>query len=96
MKRTFQVLAAVLALAAISTISLEAATARENKRLREGKITKNEAEHLVLKQFPGAKITSCELTRGEDHSVWVLNVIKAGGHDATKVQVDGRTGKILQ
>ena len=87
-------------LLSIALISIFAATCvvsaetRENQRLQEGKITKNEAEHLVLNQFPGATIKKCELTKGKDHSVWVLDVMKAGAHDVTKVQVDGLTGKI--
>ncbi len=79
---------------AFAVSSMNAASSRENKRLQEGKITKIEAQHLVLRKFPGATIKKCELTGGKDHSVWVLDVIKAGAHDATKVQVDGRSGTI--
>lgn len=84
-------IALVSIFAAIGAVSAET---REQQRLQEGKITKNEAEHLVLNKFPGATIKKCELTKGKDHSVWVLDVVKAGAHDVTKVQVDGLTGKI--
>lgn len=79
----------------LAVSSLSAATARENKRLQEGKITKNEAEHLVLKQFPGATIKRCALTPGGQHSVWAVELVKSGAREVTKLQVDGRSGKIL-
>jgi uncharacterized membrane protein YkoI len=91
MKRLFFLVIAV----ALAASSLTAASSRENERLREGKITKNEAEHLVLAKFPGATIKKCVLTPAKGHSVWVLDVVKAGAHDITKVQVDGLSGKIL-
>jgi uncharacterized membrane protein YkoI len=79
---------------AISSLSL--AGTRENKRLEEGKITKNEAQHLVLNKYPGAKIQSCELTKGKDHSNWIVTLSKPGAHETTQVQVDGLTGKLIQ
>jgi uncharacterized membrane protein YkoI len=78
--------------AAISAVSAET---RENQRLQEGKITKNEAQHLVLKQFPGATIKNCELKPGKGHSVWVVSLLKSGDKTIAKVQVDGLTGKIM-
>ncbi len=72
-----------------------AAGSRENQRLREGKITKNQAQHLVLKKYPRATIKKCELTPGKDHSTWVLHVMPAGAHDLIEVKIDGRSGKIL-
>ena len=72
------------------------AETRENQRLQEGKITKNEAQHLVLKQFPGAVIKNCELKTTKGHSIWVVSFMKAGDKTVAKVQVDGLTGKITQ
>jgi uncharacterized membrane protein YkoI len=73
----------------------DAASSRENQRLHEGKITKNEAQHLVLKKFPGAKIGRTKLEQGKSHSVWVIDVVKAGASGTTPVRVDGHSGKIL-
>ena len=84
----------------IALVSIFAATgvvsagSRENARLQEGKITKNEAQHLVLKQFPDATIKSCELKTTNGHSVWIVSLTKAGDKMIAKVQVDGLTGKI--
>lgn len=96
MQRSFSLLLTLLGTCLVSVSPLQAAgSARENQRLQEGKITKNEAEHLVLKEFPAAKINSCRLTGAKNHSIWVLDIVKAGAHEHTKLQVDGRTGKIL-
>jgi hypothetical protein len=69
------------------------AETRETTRLREGKITKNEAQHLVIKKFPGATIKSCELKTEQGHSVWVVSLLKADKQSA-KVMVDGKSGAI--
>lgn len=88
--------ALILAAASVFvTSSAHAASARENQRLHQGKITKNEAEHLVLKQYPHATIKNCQLTAGKNHSVWVMDVMKSGSQSTMKVRVDGHTGKIL-
>lgn len=79
-----------------SALTDSGATTVENQRLRAGKITKNEAQHLVLQKFPGSKIKRCELTGPKGHSVIVVELVKAGAKEVTKVQVDGRSGKILQ
>lgn len=96
MKRSFHPGFAIVTGCVFAISSIGAAGTRENERLLQGKITKNEAEHLVLKEFPGAKIKKCELTRGKDHSIWVLDVVKVGGSEVTRVQVDGLSGKILR
>ena len=68
---------------------------RESKRLDEGKITKNEAQHLVLKKFPGAKIRKCELKPAGKHGVWMVELVKSGdAGPPMKLTVDGRTGRI--
>ncbi|MFN2475056.1 MAG: hypothetical protein ABR526_01775 [Chthoniobacterales bacterium] len=86
----------LLVVAAVFTVGLGVASAdtRENERLYAGKITKNEAQHLVLQKFPGSKIKRCELTGPKGHSVIVVELIKPGAQDVTKLQVDGRSGKI--
>ncbi len=96
MKRSLSFLfALIVSLNAVVPSMNAAGTARENKRLQEGKITKNEAEHIVLQKFPGAKVTKCELNTSKGHGIWVLEVTKAGANTASKVQVDGRSGKML-
>ncbi len=93
MKRPFFFIS-LLATCAFAISPVQAGT-RENRRLREGKITKVEAQHLVLREFPGAAIRKCELVPREDHSMWVVTLVKPGGGNAVSVRVDGRSGKIL-
>ncbi|MEP6811342.1 MAG: PepSY domain-containing protein [Chthoniobacterales bacterium] len=96
MKRSLPILLALLLSCSAALPSIHAAGgARENKRLQEGKITKNQAEHLVLQKYPGAKINKCVLTQSHGHGVWMLDVVKAGTNATAKVQVDGLSGKIL-
>lgn len=79
----------------VSFSALQAAgTARENERLQHGKITKAEAEHLVLQKFPAAKIRKCELQKGEGHSYFVVELVERGATKTTRVRVDGLSGKI--
>lgn len=70
------------------------AESREAKRIQQGKITKNEAQHLVLKKFPKAKILKCELKLNGNHSVWMVELVRAGDQQPSKLQVDGSSGKI--
>lgn len=94
MNRSSLFIFALVTACTFASSPIDGASTRENKRLQEGKITKNEAQHLVLKKFPGATVRKCELSRGKDHSVWILDVVKSGATEVTKVQVDGRSGKI--
>lgn len=87
-------LALSVAVAFAFGVSSATADSRENQRLQQGKITKNEAQHLVLKKFPGAKVRKCELKGEQGHSIWMLEVMKSGESKPMQVQVDGRTGKI--
>lgn len=76
-------------------LTYAAGTAQENERLQSGKITKNQAEHLVLAKYPGAKIKKCVLTKGKGHSIWVVDMVKTGTSEISQVKVDGLSGKIL-
>ncbi|MDQ6862083.1 MAG: hypothetical protein M3032_13140 [Verrucomicrobiota bacterium] len=71
-----------------------AGSARENERLQSGKITRNEAQHIVLKKYPGAEIKKCELKHGKEHSYFAVELRQSGSKSDTKLQVDGRTGQI--
>ena len=93
---SFYRLLSVALVSMFAAVGVLSAETRENQRLQEGKITKNEAQHLVLKQFPDATIKNCELKTIKGHSVWVVSFIKAGDKTVAKVQVDGLTGKITQ
>lgn len=93
MNLTLRVLLVVLALFAFAPFTQ--AGAREDQRLETGKITKNEAEHLVLQKFPKATVKNCQLKKESGHSVWQVTFLKPNESASATVEVDGRTGEIV-
>lgn len=62
----------------------------------KAKITKNEAEHIALKRFPGARVTSAKLETVEGKLVWSLRIVKDGAKPARQVAVDAMTGRMVE
>lgn len=59
------------------------------------KITKNEAEHIALRKYPGAHVTAGKLEKLHGQLVWSLELATAG--NGTKpVAVDALTGRLLE
>lgn len=59
------------------------------------KITKNEAEHIALRKYPGAHVTAGKLKKVHGKLVWSLELATAG--DGTKpVAVDALTGRLIE
>jgi uncharacterized membrane protein YkoI len=56
----------------------------------DAKITKNEAEHIALKRFPGAHVTWAKLETKEGKLVWSMQLAGPAQH----VAVDAMTGRI--
>ena len=84
----------LLLICTLASASISHAGPREDQRIQQGKITKNEAQHLVLKKYPGATIRKCVLQKSGEHSVWMVELITPGGKNITRVQVDGMSGQI--
>ena len=59
------------------------------------KITKNEAEHIALKRFPGAHVTSAKLETVQGKLVWSLQIADEGARTVQQVAVDAVTGRIV-
>jgi peptidase YpeB-like protein len=57
------------------------------------KITKNEAEHIALKNHQGARVTAAKLEKIEGKKVWSIAI--AQGKHQTMVAVDAMSGRIL-
>src|SRR3954451_1786029 len=95
MRPTTRLLSSVLIATLLTGSAFAQMNPREFKRMDEGKITKSEAQHLVMQRFPGARVKKAELRRGKDHSVWLLDVLMRGDAKPTRVEVDGRSGKVL-
>ena len=95
MKQSFRFILSLIVAGSLTASVFGQMTDREFERLDQGKITKNQAQHFVLKKFPGASIKKCELRRGKKGSVWAVELVKPGEKTVTKVEVDGGSGKIL-
>ena len=59
------------------------------------KITKNEAEHIALKRFPGARVTAAKLETVQGKLVWSLQITKNDSKPSKEVEVDAMTGGIV-
>lgn len=60
------------------------------------KITKNEAEHIALKEHPGERVQAAKLETVDGKLVWSLQLIEAKGQPAHHVAVDAITGRIAE
>ena len=61
---------------------------------RHAKITKNEAEHIALKRFPGARVTAAKLETVGGKLVWSIQIVPEKEAPARRVEVDATTGRI--
>jgi uncharacterized membrane protein YkoI len=57
------------------------------------KITKNEAEHIALKQHPGGRVAAAKLETVEKVKVWSIEI--AQGEQRQMVLVDAINGRIV-
>lgn len=60
----------------------------------KAKITKNEAEHIALKRFPGARVKSAKLETVQGKLVWSLQIVEEGAKPARHVAVDAMSGRM--
>ena len=60
------------------------------------KITRDEAQHLALKEVPHGSVKSASLKREEGKRFWSVEIEKAGSKALTEVRVDALSGKILK
>jgi uncharacterized membrane protein YkoI len=86
-------LKSLLALALVVSFLFLEASARDDKG--DAKITKNEAEHIALKRFPGAHVTAAKLDKAKGKLVWLVEIAKGNLPQVTKVEVDAMSGRII-
>lgn len=63
-------------------------------RAGQPRITKNEAEHIALKHFPGGRVTAAKLETVGGKLVWSIQIVPAQQAPARRVEVDAMTGRI--
>lgn len=57
------------------------------------KITKNEAEHIALRRYPGARVSTAKLETVKGQLVWSLELVTT--QEGTKpIAVDAMTGRV--
>jgi uncharacterized membrane protein YkoI len=84
----------LISLATIVLLATLTVAASPNEPKPRAKITKNEAEHIALKQYPGARVVSAKLESINGHLVWLLQVAQRPGQTAARVEVDAISGRI--
>ncbi|MEP6956544.1 MAG: PepSY domain-containing protein [Chthoniobacterales bacterium] len=85
-----------VALAGLTTSALFAADKSEADLLKEAKITKAQAEETALAKVPGGKIDESELEEEHGKLVWSFDIATPGSKNITEVQVDAKTGEIVE
>jgi len=64
--------------------------------MKEASVPKNQAEKTALAKVPQGTIKSGELEKENGHLVWSFDIAKPGTKDITEVQVDAKSGKIVE
>jgi uncharacterized membrane protein YkoI len=59
------------------------------------KITKNEAEHIALQNYPGARVTAAKLKDVTGRLVWLIEIVPPKSKPAVSVTVDAMSGRIV-
>lgn len=59
------------------------------------KITKNEAEHIALKRYPGARVTGAKLEKVAGGLVWLIEVAPPKPRPNVAVTIDAMSGRIV-
>ncbi len=61
----------------------------------ETKITKNEAEHIALREHPGARIQAAKLETVDGKLLWSLQLVEGKTQATDAIAVDATTGRIV-
>jgi uncharacterized membrane protein YkoI len=61
----------------------------------EAKITKNEAEHIALKHYPGARVTAAKLEKVAEGLVWLIEIAPPKSKPAVAISVDAMSGRVV-
>jgi uncharacterized membrane protein YkoI len=83
----------LLACSLIVSFSLLHANPRDSKV--DSKITKNEAEHIALKNHRGARVTAAKLDKLGGRPVWVIELSGPKADRTSQVSVDAMSGRVI-
>lgn len=86
-------LLACVAFCVFVSISCLPASPRDSKG--PAKITKNEAEHIALKHFPGGRVAAAKMETVQGKVVWLVQIVPKDARPARRVEVDAVTGRVI-
>ena len=83
----------LISLAALCLLLSLSLLAASPPHARGAKITRNEAQHIALKQYPGGRVTSAKLETVQGVLVWSIAIARSNAATVA-VAVDARTGRV--
>jgi uncharacterized membrane protein YkoI len=84
------------AIALLSLTTLALATEESKGQLQaEAKIAKADAEKTALAKVPNGTVKESELEREHGKLIWSFDITTPKSKDITEVQVDAKTGKVV-
>jgi len=95
MNMTKRVIWVVALVVAASALNVAQAQPKKSQLIKEASVMRHEAEAIALTKVPHGTIKSGELEKEHGHLVWSFDIAKAGTKDIAEVQVDARSGKIV-
>jgi uncharacterized membrane protein YkoI len=97
MKNKLHITIVVVAIvfAGLTTSTLFAAGESEAQLQAQANVTKAEAQKTALAKVPHGKVKAAELEREHGKLIWSFDIGMPHSKDITEVQVDAKTGKIV-
>ncbi|HEY2138619.1 MAG TPA: PepSY domain-containing protein [Chthoniobacterales bacterium] len=77
------------------TFSVSAAEENPSQLVKGAKITKIQAEHIVLAQVPHGRVKSAEIEKEKGHLVWSFDIAIPATRNITEILVDAKSGQII-
>lgn len=83
----------LISLSALSLLLALSPLAASPHDPKGAKITRNEAQHIALKHYPGGRVTAAKLEKVRGTLVWSIEIALSGAPPVA-VAVDARTGRV--
>jgi hypothetical protein len=83
----------LISLAALSLLLSLSLLAASPPGAKGAKITRNEAQHIALKRYPGGRVTAAKLETVQGILVWSIEITPANAQSVT-IAVDATTGRV--
>ena len=78
----------------VGILSAAPAQTSEAQLMKEAKVTKSQAEKIVLTKIQGGIVKRAELEKEHRLLIWSFDIAKPGTKNITEIQVDAKTGRI--